>query len=235
MSNRTPRPVVIRLLCILALAVGIVVAIQQHSAIAKMGAEHQALLKDSGETKRLMEENAQLERLRATNQEVKELRLRERELLRLRNQVGQLRAQAAEAARLREDNRRLASLPTNSAASRQPVITPPDFIPRTALVDAGLASPEAAVQTLLYALSRGDAKRVVECLGMSGQMELTPEQEKAQGKEYQDQFAGFPGFRIAEDNAISPDEVQIGVQGDSGGAIMPLHLIRNGNVWNVKM
>jgi hypothetical protein len=228
---KTRKLFVIRSLCLLFLASALVGGILQHGAIAKATIERQALLRDSEEVDRLMRENTGIAQLRATNHELEALRPRQRELARLRNEVAQLRAQEAEAAKLRLENVRFASL-QNGAPQKETNAMPAGFISRAAMSDAGLSTPEAAVQTYLHAMSEGDVKRVLQCQSIEAQ--LTPEQEADQSETLRRQFANFPGFIIGETKIISADEEQIGVQASPGGVIFPIHLVRNGNEWNVK-
>jgi hypothetical protein len=228
---KTRRLFVIRSLFLLFLASAVVGGILQHGAIAKANIERQALLRNNEEADRLIRENAEIAELRATNHELEEFRPRQRELARLRNEVGQLRAQAAEAAKLRLENQRLASLQSGSPGHDTGAM-PASFISRAAMSDAGLSTPEAAVQTYLHAMSEGDVKRVLQCQSIEAQ--LTPEQEEDQSGTLRRQFANFPGFIIGETKIISPGEEQIGVQASPGGVIFPIHLVRNGNEWNVK-
>jgi hypothetical protein len=228
---KTRAQFVFRSLCLLFLASAVVVGILQHGAIAKANIERQALLKDSQEVDRLTRENAEIAQLRTTNHELEEYRPRQRELARLRNEVGRLRAQAAEAAKLRLENQRLASS-LDGAPPHDKDAMPAGFIARVAMSDAGLSTPEAAVQTYLHAMSEGDVKRVFQCQSID--VALTPEQEENQCESFRRQFANFPGFIIGETKIISPDEEQIGVQASTGGVIFPIHLHRNGNEWNVK-
>jgi hypothetical protein len=224
-------PLAFRLLCTVALGGGVMIVVLQRDAIAKARVEHQNLLKESDEVERLTRENAGLAELRATNEEVKRLRQRLRELARLRNEVVQWRAQAAEATTIRAENQRLASL-QSGAASGETNAMPANFISRAQMADVGLGSPEAAAQTYLYAGFQGDFRRMLQCQGQ--QSDLTPEQEEHQSQYLQRDFANFPGFFIADKNVISPDEEQIDVQATVGGVVFPIHLIRNGNEWNVR-
>jgi hypothetical protein len=228
---KAPKLFVFRSLCLLFLASAVVGGILQHGAIAKANIERQALLRNSEEVDRLTRENAEIAQLRATNHELEKFRPRQRELARLRNEVGQLRAQAAEAAKLRLENQHLTSL-QNGSPRHDTDAMPAGFISRAAMSDAGLNTPEAAVQTYLHAMSEGDVKRVLQC--QSIEVQLTPEQEQDQSETLRRQFANFPGFIIGETKIISPDEEQIGVQASPGGVIFPIHLVRNGNEWNVK-
>jgi hypothetical protein len=228
---KTRRLFIMRSLLLLFLASAVVMGILQHGAIAKANIERQGLLRNSEEVDRLMRENAEIAQLRATNHELEEFRPRQRELARLRNEVGQLRAQAAEAAKLRQENQRLASL-QNGLPRHDTDAMPAGFISKAAMSDAGLSTPEAAVQTFLHAMAEGDGKRVFQCKFNAGQP--TPEEEEDLSESLRREFANFPGFLIGETKIISPDEEEIGVQASPGGVIFPIHLVRNGSEWNVK-
>jgi hypothetical protein len=224
----THTSLLIRLLCLLALGGAVVVGVLQRRAVAHARAEHQALLKDRDEVERLTRENAAMAQLRATHAQLAPLPERQRELARLRNEVVQLRAQTAEAEKLRAENERLASLQAGGAHPETNAM-PAGWTGRAAMADAGLGSPEAAVQTYLYALCQGDVKRVLQCQFNAATM--TPEEEQEQHERLQREFGNFPGYLIAEKNIISADEEEIGVQASPGGIIFPVHLVRNGNQW----
>jgi len=219
----------IRLLGVVALGGGVVIGVLQRGALARATVEHQVLRADGDEAERLTRENSGIPQLRATNEEVKRLRQNNRELARLRNEVSQLRAQAAEAARIRAENKRLTTLLASGAPSDA---QPANFISRAKMADMGLGSPEAALQTYLYAAFNGDVKRLMQC--QSTQADLTPKEENEQAEGWRREFADFPGYFIADTKIISPDVEQIDVQATVGGVIFPVHLIRNGNEWNVK-
>jgi predicted DNA-binding protein (UPF0251 family) len=83
-----------------------------------------------------------------------------RELLRLRNEVGQLRAQSNDVFRLRAENSQ-----QRSASSARPQINstedlakvpPQDIFPKASWASAGLATPEASLQTFHWATLKGD-------------------------------------------------------------------------------
>ncbi len=221
---KTRKLFVIRSLCVLVLVGAIVAGILQHGAIAKANIERQALLRDGEEVDRLMQENAEMAQLRATNHDLEVFRPRQRELARLRNEVGQLRTQAAEVARLLAENQRLSS-PQGGAM-------PAGFVSRAAMSDVGLGTPEDAIQSYFFAMLQGNVKRMNQC--SATEEELTAKQEEERSGTLLRQFASFPGFFIGETKIISPDEEQIGVQAIPGGVIYPIHLVRTGNEWNVK-
>ena len=213
-------------LCFLLLSSVIVAGVFQHGAIARATSERQALLKDSEEVDRFTQENADLDQLRSTNQALAEFRSRQRDLARFRNEVSQLRTQGAEAARLRIENQQMVSSQKGGGAA------PANFVTREKMADAGLGTPEAAVQTIFFAMIQGDIKRLMQC--QSTEEQMTPEQEKEQGDTFRRHFANFPGFMISETKIISPDEEELGVQSSPGGVVIPVHLIRTGNDWKVK-
>jgi hypothetical protein len=221
------------------LLAGIVVIVQERSALARTRVEREELLGGQREAEQLRDENGGLEALRAANVQLKQLEHDNRDLPKLRNDVRRLREQAAEAASLRADNERL-----TEALNRQPTPTdaaplPPDFIPRAGMRDLGLATPEAAVQTYLNAQCNGDVRRREECEEGTTHVARdtrppTPEQLARQQQAMQQQTASFTGYRIADKRQVGPDRVDIDVQGSVGGAILHLHLRLKGNEWTVR-
>ena len=215
--------------CLLALAGGVTVAVLERQAVAREEIERGELAQENAEAERLQRDNASLPRLRASEEEVKRLREGKRELARLRREVEQARTQAAEATALRAENKRRAA---NGASSADTDAWPRGFIARAQLADAGLETPEATVQTFFHAMAEGDIRRFMQC--QAGAPQLDPALEQSQSESLRRDFAACPGFGIAEETNISPDEVEIGVQAASGGVVLPLHLVRVGNEWRVK-
>jgi len=213
-----------------ALAGSVALALHQRSEIARAEADHQALAADRSEAERLEQENSGLEALRAAHDEAQRLQQpNKRELARLRNELSQFRRLAAEAARLRAENEHLAS--AQSAADRSGAV-PANFIPNEQMADMGLGSPEATVETYLYAMTQGNAERLFQCMG--NPPGTTPDDLKNEADFLKRQFASFPGYFIAEINIRSADEEQLDVRAVAGGVSFPVHLVRNGNEWNVK-
>jgi RNA polymerase sigma factor (sigma-70 family) len=104
------------------------------------------------------------------------------ELLRLRSEVGRLRRQTNEVATLGAENQRLrAALTQNRATSVNPLISDPeapDAVPKESWALAGYATPEATVQTLLWALHKGDSNAFqVYMDGLAPSTRMAVEQE----------------------------------------------------------
>jgi hypothetical protein len=131
-----------------------------------LAAEHQARLRLGEEHKTLEQQLKQMAGLIAENEELSNLVARAnrpqslpddqlRELLRLRGEVGVLRQQSKELEAVRNENRQAraaleTSLKTQSATA--------DYWPRDSWAFCGYASPDAALQSSLWAANSGDLK-----------------------------------------------------------------------------
>jgi len=223
-----------KLVCLAALAGAIALAVIEHNAVARARAEQQTLVSSQQEAEKLAGENAELSQLRGENAQVKKLEQDNRDLPRLRNEVRQLREQAAEAEKLRADNQRLATAQNTTSSGADSVVIPADYLSRAALAEAGLSTPEATIQTFFHAMFQGDLQRAQQCHLGAETREMTKEQEAAESKRLQDEGAGFPGYRIAEKNILSADEVQVGIQSVPGGVIAPIKLKLIGSEWKIE-
>ena len=96
------------------------------------------------------------------------------ELLRLRNEVGQLREQSTELANLRT-----ALATEQKVQSAKPQVAPIRWepIPKGAWANVGYATPEAAFQTICFAMSKGDVQTFMNS--------ISPEQQSNTMKEFQ--------------------------------------------------
>jgi DNA repair exonuclease SbcCD ATPase subunit len=215
------------------LTAGCVIAIAlNQNAIARLRLDKQSLLAESQEVQRLNRENQDLDRLRQINQEGDALRQENKDLPKLRNEIRQLRLQLADLDKLRAENQRLLAQPKSSAANAAPAAVPSDFIPKAALTDVGLDTPEAAIQTFHAARCRGDVKRLCECF--EPQVDPNSQDTERMRQELVKEMSKFPGYRIAEKKVVSPNEVILGLQSSVGGQIMPMTLSRIGNEWRIR-
>lgn len=96
------------------------------------------------------------------------------ELLRLRNEVGRLREQSNELAKLRAalatDQKVQSGKPQSTATRSEP-------IPKSAWANVGYATPEAAFQTICFVMSKGDVQAYMNS--------LSPEQQTNMAKAFQ--------------------------------------------------
>jgi hypothetical protein len=217
---------------LLLLAGGIGAVAFKLNEIAHLRSEQQVLLSESQEARQLADQNAGIARLREENAEVQKLFAENQELPRLRNEARQLRRQAEEVTRLRAENERL-QVKINTGDAGSPAL-PPDFIPRSALTDAGFSTPEATMQTMFWAMSTGNIARLKQIAGAAGaNVRDDPEDDRRQMAQMAEQMKNLAGIRIAEKNVISPDEVELGLQSAVDGQIMPMKLKRVGGEWRI--
>jgi TolA-binding protein len=217
---------------ILLLAAGFGVVAYQHNAISQLRSQEQALSGETQEAAQLAGQNEGIAKLREENIEVVKLREENKDLPRLRNQARQLRREMDEFTKLRAENERLQADINAPGPAAGAETLPPDFISRSALVDAGSGSPEATVQTLFWATCRGNMKRLKQ-LSSDEDSEAVPDSE-AERKSMIDSMKNFTGFRIADKTIISPDEVEVHLQSSIDGPAIPMKLKRAGNEWQIE-
>ena len=132
------------------------------------------------------------------------------ELLHLRNEVGQLREQSSELAKLR------ATLATaQTVQSHKPDFTPTqsDPIPKGAWTNAGYATPEAAFQTICFAMSKGDLQTYLNSLSPEQQTNMMKMfQSKSEAEIAAGQMAEMEpvnDFQVLGKIEVGPDQVQM--------------------------
>jgi hypothetical protein len=131
-----------------------------------------ALKAQKGELAAQATENERLSNLLAQANDVQQLNTSEAaELLRLRGEVGSLRRQTNDLAKLQTDNQRL-----RAAANK--AVTPPataqdntthDYIQKESWAFLGFADPESAFQSTVWAMNKGDAKTFLAALSPDGE------------------------------------------------------------------
>jgi hypothetical protein len=142
------------------------------------------------------------------------------ELLRLRGEVGVSRQQKSKAERLLEENRRLRAGQTNSQ-NAQATNQPTPFsaaVPKESWAFAGYATPEAAVQTMVWAWSNRDGETVLASSTPEGRKKFEKDFE---GKPASEALAAFPidvskasYYQLYNKKEVSDDEVTFNVAFD---------------------
>lgn len=142
-----------------------------HQNQARLQQENKSLRENLARLSQLAMENGRLsnELQQAQSAQVT-ARDQERELLRLRSEVGGLREQKREWDQLKARP----AVNENAAAAANPNL--PDRIPRAAWAFAGYGSPEAALESLAWAMSNGDVKTFLAS--------VTPEARKLLDREF---------------------------------------------------
>jgi hypothetical protein len=153
-----------------------------HQTRLRLGEENKALRQQLGQLAGLASENERLSNVVAQanrSQPLPDDQLRE--LLRLRGEVGILRQQGKELETLRNENRQVraaleSSLKTPNAGAAGAAATA-DYWPRDSWAFAGYASPDAALQTSVWAANKGDVKAFLG--GTTGEIQKSVEEHIA--------------------------------------------------------
>ena len=223
--------------CLLAGALAVVVS--QKSAISSARQENYKMRQGREEVARLEHENHSISELRLQNQAAESLRNSHQDLLKLRNEVRQLRAQSSEMEKLRQENQRLASNIKTLSSGKPPSFTEmKGFVPKESWSHSGFATPEAALQTLLWAVREGQIQAVAECMSPESrpwfEREFAHKSEEAKKKALQDglgQLVQTGGYRLLNKEEVADDKVLLGIQAVAGGTVAKVVLRRFGNEW----
>ncbi|MGO8699025.1 MAG: RNA polymerase sigma factor [Limisphaerales bacterium] len=197
--------------------------VMQYRAQAKLREENQLLRQQVDQLTPLGAENERLSKLIAEARQSKPPPSQpSRELLRLRGELG----------RLRQQNQDLAKL----VADRQP--SPAAFQPSSTWADAGSATPEAAAGTFAWAIKSGNTDKLAEVL----MLEADPASTNAAAfvgdisKGLQPLFAAIESSRLVFTENTAPDEETLWFQSqfnDGHTLFSPLTLKRIGDQWKV--
>ncbi|MGO8926930.1 MAG: hypothetical protein ACLQU3_08590 [Limisphaerales bacterium] len=209
----------------------------QHSGQGKLREKAEASRQQAEQIGRLSAENERLSNLLAHNGSSDTLSPEQlRELLRLRGQIGLLRQTAREQADLEAANEQLRAARVASEEQLAAARAAPNFWAKDQLAFAGYAEPEAALKTLLWAMSNGDVKSYLACW-VSGD-DINPLfggelQDAAGAKMLTDTLAPSAGFHILDRKDKSPDQVILNLSFDGEGKARKFVEQRIGGEWKV--
>ena len=223
--------------CFLAGAFGVVVF--QKSAISSARQENTKMRQVREEAARLAQENHSIAELRLQNQAMKSLRNSHEGLLKLRNEVRQLRAQGSEVEKLRQENQRLVATIKSLSSGKPPSFAEMEgYSPKESWSHSGFATPEAALQTFLWAVREGQIQAIAECMSPESrprfEREFAQKSEEAKKKALQDglgQLVQTGGYRLVDKEEVADDKVLLGIQAVAGGTVAKVVLRRFGNEW----
>jgi hypothetical protein len=132
------------------------------------------------------------------------------ELLRLRGQITRLRGEArglaaaeAEHAALQQ---RLAAAKANPASIGAAL--PPGYILRRTARNAGQATPEATVETFLWAIEHRDVNTLLQTLTPADAQKLS-EGLQRQGEDFWQGAAKLPGMRVSDQKPLADGSVEL--------------------------
>lgn len=179
------------------------------------------------QTAALQQAQASVEELRAENERIK-AQITEAgatgseqmsELLKLRGEVSRLRQAANELNTLRAQNEQLrqaagASPVASRATNAPPDVPPQDIHPKETWSFSGYATPDATVQSMLWAMTQTNLDVMLHGLGpeMAAQFEQAIQQNGEKAVAGMTQLATRnTGFRIVNRSTISADEMDLTV------------------------
>jgi RNA polymerase sigma factor (sigma-70 family) len=183
----------------------------EHRAQTRLRDENRALLQQYEQFAALQGENAtlsnQLANIRQTDSMSKE---QLSELMRLRGEVASLRSQKDQLEKSRKENRPLPTAPNAQPAQRETEGEDKNF-PKASWAFVGYATPEAAFQSTVWALSNGDVKTMLGSMAPAElervQRELADKSESEIAAKFTAEFEKVKGFRILKKESLSEDEV----------------------------
>ncbi len=153
------------------------------------------------------------------------------ELLRLRQQVEALRLQTNDLARLREA---LEQMETSDLASNDngmddlPDLTEPVALPKDMWQFVGYSTPDAALESTLWALDHGEAATFLKGCTPALQQQLAREWAGQSDTELaataRDQVGRITGYRVVDRVAVSDSEVILTVYGSGSGDLSAMRL-----------
>jgi hypothetical protein len=115
------------------------------------------------------------------------------ELLRLRSQVGQLERRKRELAGAAGEQQRLQAQLTNRAAGEATAVRlPPGYIRRAAAQNVGHATPDAALETFMWAIEHRDLSTLMQCIDPKHREDIEKSLKQAGSED--DFFKGADGL-----------------------------------------
>ena len=176
------------------------------------------------------------------DEELAQLRAEAMEVHKLRNEVNQLRAEQKELAQLRAENQRVKMASGPGTAPAPQTAPQQEYFAKENWTFAGYATPEAALQSSLWAKREGDwrilkASMTAEAWAANG---IGPENEQFAAEieeERKSDVKDTAGFRILERKAISGEEFVLRVHVDGQGRTagdQNIVLKRLGGEWKVE-
>ena len=170
-------------------------------------------------------------------QQIKLLESANRERHLLRNEVRQLRERTKPIDQLRQQNQDLRESLEQSQSHDQLNANALDFIPRSQWQDLGMHSPERAVSTFFYYLSRGDLEAFIARCELEDNKNpldgLTPERREETIQQIKALIDTVPAYRISNLEQESDTEVTVQIQTALNGEAISFKLEKIGFEWKL--
>jgi hypothetical protein len=178
----------------------------QQKQLQQLRDETQSLTAELAKLK--AENEVALAAAQSQNEELERVRKDATELLRWRGEVGQLRQQ------VQIERQRVVQQPTAAKETTRPAtFAPGTYIPKDQLAFAGYATPEAAVQSAMWAFLSGQQETALAAVGPKTQRLLGNSNTWKQATAASD-MAMMKGFQILAKKVIASDYVELKIRVD---------------------
>jgi cell division protein ZapA (FtsZ GTPase activity inhibitor) len=168
----------------------------QHQTQVKLREENQSLRQQARELDQLKTENGRLSNLLAQANGSQLSKEQLSELMKLRGEVGLLRRQTNEQGKLLATTGAL----NPSTNEVKPDAVNPQIIPRESWAFVGYSTPEDALQSIAWAMSKGDVKKFLASLSPATQrayaQRFEGKTEDEMAAMLQDEIRGLPALRL---------------------------------------
>lgn len=216
----------------------------QRNSVARLRRENDRLTEELLATRQSASAAANT-RSERQSAELERLRTEAREVHKLRNEINQLREGAKRLDELRTENRQLRTaneqlraMPRTGAAAAPAAAQPEGYYPKESWVFAGYSTPEAALQSIVWAMREGDTgtflagltpeevARMQEGWGDKTEAEISADSRKGADK--------IRAVRILERQALSDDEIVLSIYAEGGeDRIQKISMKRFGGDWKM--
>jgi hypothetical protein len=155
------------------------------------------------------------------------------ELLRLRGEVTRLRARLKELSGIRVENEKLRAQLNAARAGGTPAGLPEGYTRRRDAQFAGYGSPEATLQSMLWAIEHQDTNVLFAAFDPENSRRMREAMTGDGADEFWKQARVVPGWRVVEKQQLVPDGVILKVEIMPGEAPQDMRLRLFGNEWKL--
>jgi len=152
--------------------------------------------------------------------------------------IRQLRAQKNELERVRAENQRLKTAPLASVPSAAQTGQPQDYFAKQNWTFAGYDTPEAALQSSLWAMREGDLQTLQASTTAEGWARIAGGRDNQSAARIEEaikrKVKDSAGFRILERKVLAEDEVVLRVRDDGENADQNIVMKRSDGEWKVE-
>jgi hypothetical protein len=158
-----------------------------------------------------------------------QLREQTKDLPRLRNEITQLRARKGELDAARLDRAQLVE--TAQAGTRVSRETPPGFVSKDRLGNAGFGTPESALQTFFWAMREGDSTMAIGALATENDKRENLARLSVQKRA--DLMNSFSDFGVRGREVLSDNSVALQIGSSIATNTIRIEIVREGGEWRL--